>query len=184
MSRGGSNIEYYNGYKMESNLFTRYIPLLKKILQTEVIEITTRSLIDKHTGTDAVAMIQGNLIGISLRFRNSDFNSFTLSRHITDKVSEIHKWSKPRAEDIKPAYFIQISKRRDGRLRVIKVNIDAFGYYLRYLINTDQLEQFYKPKLMAYDFNLDLVTGLEYEIHQEKDINLSFNNVELLNTGF
>jgi hypothetical protein len=183
MSRGGHNIEYYKGYEMESNLYKRYIPILKQVLKADLIELTTRSIIDKNTGTDAVALIQNTLLGISLRFRNQDYNSFTLSRHISDKYSEVHKWSKERKQGIKPAYFIQIAKRKDGKLRLIKVNIDGFGYYLRYLISTNQLEQFYKPHLKAYDFNLDLVSGLEYEEQESNIFKLSCGN-KILNRGF
>lgn len=184
MSRGANNIEYYDGYKLEADLYKKYEPLLKRILKADLIELCTRSIIDKNTGTDAVALINNSSIGVSLRFRTQDYNSFTLSRHISDKYSEVHKWSKERMEGIKPAYFIQIANRPDGRLRVIKVNIDAFGYYLRYLINSNQLEQFYKPFLKAYDFSLNTVSSLEYEVSQHHELSLMKSNVQLLNTRF
>lgn len=183
MSRGANNIEYYDGYKMEADLYKKYLPIIKRLLKADLVELCTRSIIDKNTGTDAVALIENNLFGVSLRFRTQDFNSFTLSRHISDKYSEVHKWSKGRTEIIKPAYFIQISKRQDGRLRIIKVNIDAFGYYLRHLINTNQLEQFYKPFLKAYDFNLNTVSSLQYEVKGIHELSLTHGNQILLNNS-
>jgi hypothetical protein len=152
-NRGGVNIDYVIGYEMESRLFKEYKPMLLKLLMATDIELTTRGIIDKNTGTDATAIIENNVYGISLRFRNGDYNSFTLNRHISDKYSEVHKWIKERNTTIKPAYYVQISDAKDY-YKMIRINIDAFANHLRYLIEYNKLESHYNTRLKAYEFKL------------------------------
>jgi len=152
-NRGGVNIDYVIGYEIESRLFKEYKTMLLKILHATDIELTTRGIIDKNTGTDATAVIENNVYGISLRFRNANYNSFTLNRHISDKYSEIHKWIKERNTSIKPAYYVQISDAKDY-YKMIRINIDAFSNHLKYLIKHNQLESCYNTRLKAYEFKL------------------------------
>lgn len=154
-NRGGDhNKDYEDGYAYERDKFDKYKSHLIKFLQADKLELTTRGLLDKATGTDAVAQIDGKVYGISLRFRESDYNSFTLTRHINDRFSEVHKWRMERSENMKPAWHFQIAERGNNEFRVIRINIDAFGLYLDYLINNNQLEKHYQPHLRAYEFNL------------------------------
>jgi len=152
-NRGGANIDYVVGYEMESRLFNEYKTMLLRILHATEIELTTRGIIDKNTGTDATAIIENNVYGISLRFRNGNYNSFTLNRHISDKYSEVHKWLKERNTTIKPAYYVQISDAKDY-YKMIRINIDAFANHIRYLIKHNQLENCYNSYLKAYEFKL------------------------------
>lgn len=152
-NRGGVNIDYVIGYEIESRLFKEYKPMLLKILHATDIELTTRGILDKNTGTDATAVIENNVYGISLRFRNGDYNSFTLNRHISDKYSEVHKWLKERNKTLKPAYYVQISDAKDY-YKMIRINIDAFADHIRYLIKHNQLENCYNTRLKAYEFTL------------------------------
>lgn len=160
MGRGACNIPYYEGYQMEAKLYEQYLPLLKKVLGAQLIDLQTRGIVDKSTGTDAMALIEGKVYGISLRFRTKDYQSFTLNRHISDPVSEVRKWSRERSNTIKPAYYLQVANVSEKEFRVIRVNIDSFGYYLKHLIKTDQLESFYKPHLKAYDFPLSRLSNV------------------------
>jgi hypothetical protein len=154
INRGGVNIDYVIGYEIESRLFKEYKPMLLKILHATDIELTTRGIIDKNTGTDATAIIENNVYGISLRFRNGDYDSFTLNRHISDKYSEVHKWLKERNTTIKPAYYVQIADTKDY-YKMIRINIDAFANHIRYLIKHNQLENCYNSHLKAYEFKLN-----------------------------
>lgn len=152
-NRGGANIDYVVGYEIESRLFKEYKTMLLNILHATEIELTTRGIIDKNTGTDATAIIENNVYGISLRFRNGDYDSFTLNRHISDKYSEVHKWTKERNTSIKPAYYVQIADTKDY-YKMIRINIDAFANHLRYLIKHNHLESCYNIRLKAYEFKL------------------------------
>lgn len=153
INRGGVNIDYVIGYEIESRLFKEYKPMLLKILHASAIELTTRGILDKNTGTDATAVMENDVYGISLRFRNGDYSSFTLNRHISDKYSEIHKWLKERNTTIKPAYYVQISDAKDY-YKMIRINIESFADYIRYLIKHNQLESCYNANLKAYEFKL------------------------------
>ncbi len=153
-NRGNNNLEYSEGFKIEAEKFQEYKPILLKTLQAEDIELITRGMLDKLTGLDATALIDGSVFGISLRFRSSDYNSFTLNRHISDPYSEVHKWTQAHTNNLKPIYYIQINERLGNSLRLIRINIDAFSYILQGLIKQDRLEEYYKPHLLAYEFPL------------------------------
>ncbi|MEG9326551.1 hypothetical protein V6B16_01260 [Salinimicrobium catena] len=155
MNRGNYNLDYSKGFQIEQNKFEQYKPILLETLQAKDIELITRGMLDKISGLDATALIDGLVYGISLRFRNKDYNSFTLNRHISDPYSEVHKWLKPNETNMKPIYYIQINERLGNSLRLIRVNIEAFSYYLQYLIKNKELEGFYREHLLAYEFPLD-----------------------------
>ena len=159
MSRGGYNIDYDTGFKIENDLFSKYYDMLKNIIMATQLEQTARGLMDKCTGTDAVALINGIVYGVSLRFRNGDYHSFTLNRHINDEYSEVNKWIRNRNESIKPAVFIQVAETFTY-YRLIRVNIDAFSYYLEKLIKSGELDTFYNNGLFAYEFKLDALKNV------------------------
>ena len=159
MNRGGLNIDYAQGFKLEEQGFKRYEKAIKHVLSAKYLEPTTRSLVDKATGTDCYANIQGNVVGISLRVRNKDYNSFTLNRHISDEHSEINKWIKKRTIQIKPAYHLQISPTKDG-LKVWRINIDAFSQFIQRLINQSILSSYYNSRLKCYEFKHSDVSGV------------------------
>lgn len=154
-NRGKNNLSYAEGFKIEAEKFKEYRPLLLDTLQAQDIELITRGMLDKITGVDATALIDDLVYGISLRFRSKDYNSFTLNRHYEDPCSEVHKWIKPHNSNLKPAWYIQINDVDNTTLRLIRVNIQAFGIYLEYLIKHNKLEEYYNPQLLAYEFPLE-----------------------------
>lgn len=162
MSRGNNNLDWQTGRHIEAKLFKEYKGIITSTLQAEEIELNTGGLMDWHTGTDAVALIDGLIYGISLRFRNVDYNSFTLSRHINDThKSEVLKWIAPNQPNLKPLYHVQVNKNPKG-LRLIRINIDAFSMHLQHLIDTDQLQPHYREHLGSYEFSLpELPTELK-----------------------
>jgi hypothetical protein len=89
--------------------------------------------------------IQGNVYGISLRVREYNYNSF--NRHSTDIHSEVHIGNV--TETVKPAYHVQFNKISDDKVLVIRVNIDAFGMFLKHLEQTKHLEPYFNKYLEA-----------------------------------
>lgn len=153
-NRGNSNLNYNEGFKVEQEKFDLYKPVLIKTLQAEQLELITRGILDLCTGTDAIAEIDGLIYGISLRFRNNDYNSFTLSHHINQPYSEVKKWLAPNNLNLKPVYYIQVNELPNNAIKLIRVNIEAFAIYLQHLINEDELHLYFNPHLLAYEFNL------------------------------
>lgn len=145
----GHNLDYKEGFKKEAEDYEKYKGLIRELLGAEYIEPSMRSIMDKTSGIDAVALIDGIPYGVSLRCRNcyKDYNSFTLSRHITDPISEVNKWLRV-GEGLKPSYHIQITALPDDSLRVIKVHIGTF----KYVLQDEHLERYYNSGLAAYEF--------------------------------
>jgi hypothetical protein len=154
MNRGGDNIDYATGFEMEKNLNDSYLPILKDLLETNTVDFLNRSLLDKAAGIDAIALINNIVFGISLRYRNGDYKSFTLNRHITEFGSEASKWLS-NSVGLKPTYHVQIAKGKNY-YRVIRINILAFKSYMGAI----DLEKHYNPKLKAYEFKLEDLAGL------------------------
>lgn len=111
---------------------------------------------DKSTGIDLTAKIQGRCVGVSLRVRNKDYNSFTLNRHVNDEHSEIIKWISKRNNFIKPAYHVQIAPIENG-VKVWRINIDAFSHFINRQIKTSKLISFYNDRLKCYEFPFENV---------------------------
>ena len=159
MNRGGLNIDYANGFELESKGFDTYKTLIKYYLGASSIESSARSLIDKATGIDCLGEIQGQIKGVSLRVRNKDYNSFTLNRHISDKHSEVNKWITKRTNQIKPAYHLQFAPMPNG-VKVWRIDIDAFSLFLQRQINTSNLYSYYQDRMRCYEFNYSDVSGV------------------------
>jgi hypothetical protein len=156
VNRGGLNIDYIEGFKLEEIGFKRYYNAIKHVLNATEIESTARTMIDKSTGVDLTAKIQGNCVGVSLRVRNKDYNSFTLNRHVNDEHSEILKWTSKRNNFIKPAYHVQIAPIENG-VKVWRINIDAFSQFINRQIKTSKLISFYNYRLKCYEFPFENV---------------------------
>ncbi len=161
-NRGGSNLDYKEGFQKEAEGFIKYERLLKRLLTASNIELLTRGMLDKECGVDAIARIQKQHYFISLRFRKThrDYNSFTLSRYIKENSSELKKWL---TNKVRPDFFIQISETNKGT-RVIEVNVDSFNLYIKKLIKDNTLESYYNQALMAYEFSLKDLKQSEHGI--------------------
>jgi hypothetical protein len=159
MNRGGLNIDYIEGFKLEEIGFKRYYNAIKYVLNATEIESTARTMIDKSTGVDLTAKIQGHCVGVSLRVRNKDYNSFTLNRHVNDEHSEILKWTSKRNNFIKPAYHVQIAPIENG-VKVWRIDIDAFSQFINRQIKTSKLISFYNNRLKCYEFPFENVRGV------------------------
>lgn len=159
MTRGGYNLAHKDGFLIETNHFEQYKKELLDMLCADKIEPITRTLLDRAAGIDAVAETKDGIIGISLRYRSKDFNSFTLSRHITDEHSEVVKWIKDPKGIIKPTYHIQIAEGINY-VRITKIQIEPFRAILKALIESGELESFYNKKLEAYEFKHSYFKGV------------------------
>ena len=159
MNRGGLNIDYADGFKLEEQGFKRYYKAIKHVLNATEIESTARTMIDKSTGVDLTAKIQGQCVGVSLRVRNRDYNSFTLNRHVSDKHSEVNKWLTKRNNFIKPATHLQLAPIKNG-LKVWRIDIDAFSHFIQRQINQSKISSYYNSRMMCYEFAHSDVSGV------------------------
>jgi hypothetical protein len=160
----GHNLKYSQGFDLEAKAFNKFRATYCKALGADKITAVTRGPLDTAAGIDALATIQGNLYPVSLRHRRTDYRSFTLSRHISDKASEAHKWLNTPRGGLKPYYHLQTSEIKEGRYRLILVNIEALAEWLRSI----DMERLYKSRLKAYEVKLiDVPEGIglkEWEI--------------------
>ncbi len=170
-----NNLDIKQGIAMEADKFKTYKTLIMQCLEADNIELLTGTLMDFKGGIDALYTIRGKsgVYGLSLRFRNKYYNSFTLNRHHKDVQSEINKWSSK--SGLKANTHMQIAELGDDRVNVTIVDVHRFGRYLE-AIKRDfpmQLQQRYNHKLDAYEF--------EHNFTQFRRDVVSFNrNIEIL----
>ena len=167
-NRGRLNLNYVDGFKEELSTFKEFKDTFTYILNANSLKPLFGTELDLKTGIDALAEIEKHLYGISLRVRNKDYNSFTLNRHITDPFSEIHKWTLNRGNKLKPSYHIQLARiPGTNKVNTFRLNIDVIGLHLNYLINTNQLEQYFKPHLLAYEFSPGDLKQFDIQFYNE-----------------
>lgn len=145
--RNRNSLEYEQGFQIEAEAFGRYEKDICKVLELDNIELTARGLLDKVAGIDAIGENDKGLIGISLRFRSKDYGSFTLSRHISDPHSEIHKWLHTPSNTIQPKYHLTISGDN-----ITAVQIPEFREVISTLVKMGAIDHYYSTKLDAYEF--------------------------------
>ena len=156
----GHNLAYKEGFQAEGWAYLTFSSAIKKVLGATSLERTTRGNLDKLAGVDALATIENRLFPVSLRHRERDYSSFTVSRHLSDNASELGKWLESPKGAIKPYFHIQTS-RQGERYRLLVVNVEAFANWAR----GQELEDFYSAKLGAYEFKLSVLpkeVGLRY----------------------
>ena len=153
LNRGGANLNHIEGYKLETEGFEKYEPVITRLLSAEKVELITRSVLDTECGIDAIANIQKQHYFVSLRFRqtNKDYNSFTTSRHITTFGNELKKWL---INKVRPDFFIQITEIGNS-IRIIEVNVDSFILFVQKLIKDNTLQAYWNENLKSYEFKLD-----------------------------
>ena len=170
-----NNLDINKGVAFEAEKFEKYKVLIMQCLEADNIELLNGTLMDFHGGIDALYTVRGKkgVYGLSLRFRNKYYNSFTLNRHYKDINSEINKWSNKNS--LRANIHIQISDLGDDRVNVTVVDVHAFGRYLEAVRDNFpmQLEQRYNHKLDAYEFE-------EKFTRYRRDVVNFSRNVEIL----
>ena len=148
------NLNIKEGVRREASEFKKYESLLKDVLKADTIELLNGTLMDFKGGIDALYTIKGKagVYGLSLRFRNRYYDSFTINRHVKDVNSEVNKWSEKVA--LKANTHVQISDLGGEHVNVTIVNVESFGRLIGAYKNNfpDKLQDFYNDRLDAYEF--------------------------------
>jgi hypothetical protein len=125
----------------------------KEYTRTNQLEETSRTLIDIATGTDAYAQIQGTFT--VLVYERIQLQFIYIIDIVPTYIVKYTSGKRNRNSTIKPAYHVQFNKISDDKVLVIRVNIDAFGMFLKHLEQTKHLEPYFNKYLEAYEFDLD-----------------------------
>jgi len=122
---------------------------------------------DRRVGVDAILQFDRGLSGVALRIRKPQFKKyakrFTIGHHISKPNSQIHYIlnSTNDSNVFYPHLVLQVNGVDEegycDECYAIMLQTNVFANYLRELIETNTLENYYIPVLDAYEFEFSKV---------------------------
>src|SRR6056300_561163 len=140
---------------------------------------------DKRAGVDAILQFDRGLSGVALRIRKPQYKKFskrfTIGHHISQPNSQIHCIlnSTNDSNVFYPHLILQVNGvDEEGYCKecyAIMLQTNVFANYLKELIKTNTLEDYYIPVLRSYEFEFTEVfyqtdTGVDLFHIQNNDI--------------
>ena len=118
--------------------------------------------LDKRAGVDAILQFDRGLSGVALRIRKPQYNKyakrFTIGHHISQPNSQIHCILNSTNESnvFYPHFILQVNGvDEEGYCKdcyAIMLQTNVFANYLKELIKTNTLEDYYNTVLRSYEF--------------------------------
>ena len=118
--------------------------------------------LDVRAGVDAILQFDRGLSGVALRIRKPQYKKFskrfTIGHHISKPNSQMHYILNSTNESnvFYPHLILQVNGvEQEGYCKecyAIMLQTNVFANYLKELINTNTLEDYYMPVLDAYEF--------------------------------
>ena len=164
--------------------------LIQEITGASLVYNISQTEMDKRSGIDAILMIDGGLSGVALRIRKPKYKKyskrFTVGHHISQPNSQIHCILNSNNDSLVfyPHFILQVNGiDEEGYCKecyAIMLQTNVFADYLKELIETKTLEDYYIPVLNAYEFEFE-------EIFTQTDTgvdlyNIKNNNIKYVHT--
>ena len=146
--------------------------------------------LDKRAGVDAILQFDRGLSGVALRIRKPQYKKyakrFTIGHHISQPNSQIHCIlnSTNDSNVFYPHFILQVNGvDEEGYCKecfAIMLQTDVFANYLKELIKTNTLEDYYNTVLYAYEFEF---TEVFYQSDTGVDLfHIQNNNIKYVKT--
>lgn len=145
---------------------------------------------DKRAGVDAILQFDRGLSGVALRIRKPQYEKFskrfTIGHHISQPNSQIHCILNSTNESnvFYPHLILQVNGvDEEGYCKecfAIMLQTNVFANYLKELIKTNTLEDYYNTVLNAYEFEF---TEVFYQTDTGVDLfHIQNNNIKYVKT--
>ena len=141
--------------------------LIQELTGASSVYDISQTPMDRRAGVDAILQFDRGLSGVALRIRKPQFNKFakrfTIGHHISKPNSQIHCIlnSTNDSNVFYPHFVLQVNGVDEegycGECYAIMLQTNVFANYLRELIETNTLEDYYIPVLDAYEFEFSKV---------------------------
>ena len=156
---------------------------------SRVFDISQTSM-DKRSGVDAILQFDRGLSGVALRIRKPQYKKFskrfTIGHHISQPNSQIHCIlnSTNDSNVFYPHLVLQVNGvDEEGYCKecyAIMLQTNVFANYLKELIKTNTLEDYYSTVLNAYEFEF---TEVFYQTDTGVDLfHIQNNNIKYVKT--
>ena len=139
--------------------------LIQDITGASLVYNISQTEMDKRSGIDAILMVDGGLSGVALRIRKPKYKKyskrFTVGHHISQSNSQIHTILNSTNNSLvfHPHFILQVNGvDQEGYCKecyAILIQTNVFADYLKELIETKILEDYYIPVLNAYEFEFE-----------------------------
>ena len=136
--------------------------LIQDLTGASSVYCISQTPIDRRSGIDAVIQIERGLQGVALRIRKPQYKKyskrFTIGHHISKPNSQIHNILNSTNDSLVfyPQLILQVNGVDDQgfckECFAIMLRTNVFSHYLKELIETKTLEDYYISKLDAYEF--------------------------------
>tara|TARA_B110000908_G_C10190410_1_gene420202 strand:+ start:812 stop:1393 length:582 start_codon:yes stop_codon:yes gene_type:complete len=185
-----TNYSFKERKEYEETFVENNSALIQEITGASLVYNISQTEMDKRSGIDAILMIDGGLSGVALRIRKPKYKKyskrFTVGHHISQSNSQIHTILNSTNNSLvfHPHFILQVNGvDQEGYCKecyAILIQTNVFADYLKELIETKILEDYYIPVLNAYEFEFE-------EIFTQTDTgvdlyNIKNNNIKYVHT--
>ena len=185
-----TNYSFKERKEYEETFVQNNSALIQEITGASLVYNISQTEMDKRSGIDAILMIDGGLSGVALRIRKPKYKKyskrFTVGHHISQSNSQIHTILNSTNNSLvfHPHFILQVNGvDQEGYCKecyAILIQTNVFADYLKELIETKILEDYYIPVLNAYEFEFE-------EIFTQTDTgvdlyNIKNNNIKYVHT--
>ena len=156
----------------------------------QVVYLISQTPLDKRAGVDSILQFDRGLSGVALRIRKPQYKKFskrfTIGHHISQPNSQIHCILNSTNESnvFYPHLILQVNGvDEEGYCKdcyAIMLQTNVFANYLKELIKTNTLEDYYNTVLNAYKFEF---TEVFYQTDTGVDLfHIQNNNIKYVKT--
>ena len=182
-----TNYSFKERKEYEETFVQNNSALIQEITGASLVYNISQTEMDKRSGIDAILMIDGGLSGVALRIRKPKYKKyskrFTVGHHISQSNSQIHTILNSTNNSLvfHPHFILQVNGvDQEGYCKecyAILIQTNVFADYLKELIETKILEDYYIPVLNAYEFEFEEIftqTDTGVDLFQIKNNNIKY----------
>ena len=182
-----TNYSFKDRKEYEETFVENNSALIQEITGASLVYNISQTEMDKRSGIDAILMIDGGLSGVALRIRKPKYKKyskrFTVGHHISQSNSQIHTILNSTNNPLvfHPHFILQVNGvDQEGYCKecyAILIQTNVFADYLKELIETKILEDYYIPVLNAYEFEFEEIftqTDTGVDLFQIKNNNIKY----------
>tara|TARA_B110000305_G_scaffold216563_1_gene255199 strand:- start:8 stop:589 length:582 start_codon:yes stop_codon:yes gene_type:complete len=182
-----TNYSFKERKEYEETFVENNSALIQEITGASLVYNISQTEMDKRSGIDAILMIDGGLSGVALRIRKPKYKKyskrFTVGHHISQSNSQIHTILNSTNNSLvfHPHFILQVNGvDQEGYCKecyAILIQTNVFADYLKELIETKILEDYYIPVLNAYEFEFEEIftqTDTGVDLFQIQNNNIKY----------
>lgn len=160
--KGYDKFSFEERKRYEESFVDNNSALIEELTGASRVFNISQTPLDKRAGVDAILQFDRGLSGVALRIRKPQYKKyakrFTIGHHISQPNSQIHCIlnSTNDSNVFYPHFILQVNGvEEEGdcmECYAILLQTDVFANYLKELIKTNTLEDYYNTVLRSYEF--------------------------------